>query len=99
MRDTGTSGTSGPFAVVIPMFNEEAGAEVCVKSVCMELDRLPGRSALLVVNDGSRDRTDEILHRLAPAHLKLKVITHPANRGYGRALRGGGGGTRGGRQN
>ena len=71
------------------MFNEEAGAEVCVKSVCMELDRLPGRSALLVVNDGSRDRTDEILHRLAPAHLKLKVITHPANRGYGRALRSG----------
>jgi dolichol-phosphate mannosyltransferase len=77
------------FAVVIPMFNEEAGVEACVKKVCTELDRLSGRSALLVVNDGSGDRTGEILHRLAPAHPKLKVVTHPANRGYGRALRSG----------
>lgn len=74
------------FAVVIPMFNEEAGAEACVRRVCAELLKLPHRTRLIVVNDGSRDHTGEILSRLAASEPRLLPIAHAGNRGYGAAL-------------
>jgi dolichol-phosphate mannosyltransferase len=75
------------FAVVVPMFNEETGAEACVREVCGVLASLPNRTALIAVNDGSSDRTPEILGRLAPEFSLLSPVTHPVNRGYGAALR------------
>ena len=69
------------------MFNEAAGAERCVAEVSSALEKLPHRSRLVVVDDGSRDGTGAILQRLAPAMLRLQVVTHPTNRGYGAALR------------
>jgi len=81
--------TSSPlsFCVVIPMYNEELGAERCVRSVSDELGSAPCRTALIVVDDGSTDRTPEILHRLAGDYKKLIVLSHERNAGYGSALR------------
>ena len=73
------------FAVVIPAYNEEAGIRACVVAVTAALAELPNRSALIVVNDGSADSTGAELARLA--RERLVVETHPANRGYGAALR------------
>jgi glycosyltransferase involved in cell wall biosynthesis len=75
------------FAVVIPMYNEETGAEECVRQVCGELSRMAHRAVLITVNDGSRDGTGEVLRGLAPQCPNLTVVTHPQNRGYGAALR------------
>ena len=45
---------------------------------------------VIVVNDGSHDQTAQVLDRLRAVHAPhLRVITHPENRGYGRALRSG----------
>ena len=44
---------------------------------------------ILVVNDGSQDGSAAVLDSLARELPCLKVITHPANRGYGGALRSG----------
>jgi len=45
---------------------------------------------VIVVNDGSRDETAQVLEKLRAAHAPhLRVITHPENRGYGGALRSG----------
>jgi dolichol-phosphate mannosyltransferase len=74
-------------AVVIPMYNEEAGAEACVGAVCGVLKALPVRTRLIVVNDGSSDRTRATLERLAPAEAGLEVVHHEVNAGYGAALR------------
>jgi len=74
------------FAVVIPMYNEQTGARDCVRKVCAELARMPHRTKLILVNDGSRDGTGEVLATLQPAEPALMVVTHPANRGYGAAL-------------
>jgi glycosyltransferase involved in cell wall biosynthesis len=76
-------------AVVIPMFNEEAGAARCVAAVCRTLDAMPVSSRLIVVDDGSRDGTAEALARLLTSEPRLEVIAHPVNRGYGAALRSG----------
>jgi dolichol-phosphate mannosyltransferase len=60
----------------IPVYNEERHLE-------RVLDEVRRHAAnILVVNDGSTDRTAELLAR----QTGLEVITHPANRGYGAAL-------------
>jgi len=84
--------TGGPaewsgFCVVIPMYNEEAGAEKCVRRVCAELADLTCSSRLIVVDDGSKDETGRILDGIAPQFPGLKVIHHARNSGYGAALR------------
>jgi len=75
------------FCVVIPMYNEEPGAENCVTKVCEVLATLPCESKLITVDDGSRDRTGQILDRLAPRFPQLMVVHHAKNAGYGAALR------------
>lgn len=75
------------FAVVIPMYNERAGAEECVRRVCPALGAISAASELLVVDDGSVDGTGAILDGLTPAFSNLQVIHHAGNRGYGAALR------------
>jgi glycosyltransferase involved in cell wall biosynthesis len=60
----------------IPVYNEERHLE----SVLREVRRYSPE--ILVVNDGSTDRTTELLSH----QQDLRVITHPQNRGYGAAL-------------
>jgi glycosyltransferase involved in cell wall biosynthesis len=44
---------------------------------------------IIVVDDGSRDHTPQVLDELAKLCPELRVVTHPRNRGYGGALRSG----------
>ncbi len=60
----------------IPVYNEER----YVESVLSEVRRYSPE--ILVVNDGSKDRTGELLS----LQRDIRVITHPENRGYGAAL-------------
>ncbi len=74
-------------SVVLPAFNEEANVENVVRtSVAYLAARMP-EYELLVVNDGSRDRTGEILARLQQEFPRLRPLHHAQNRGYGAALR------------
>lgn len=68
------------------MYNEEAGAEACVRAVSSVLDRIGRDAMLLVVEDGSRDATASILDGLVASCPRLLVHHHPENRGYGAAL-------------
>jgi dolichol-phosphate mannosyltransferase len=64
------------FLTAIPVYNEE-------RHVVAVLDEVRRYSPdILVVNDGSTDRTGELLAR----QEGVQVITHPSNRGYGSAL-------------
>lgn len=79
--------SSGPkLAVIIPMFNEEMNAERCVREVCNVIDAALPQSKLFVVNDGSSDRTHEILQRLSKEISRFEFISHPKNAGYGASL-------------
>jgi dolichol-phosphate mannosyltransferase len=60
----------------IPIYNEERYLE----KVLTKVRRFSPE--ILVVNDGSSDRTGELL----AARKDVRVITHPQNRGYGAAL-------------
>jgi glycosyltransferase involved in cell wall biosynthesis len=81
---------SGPvqeLSVVLPAFNEEANIERVVRHCVTYLEQQVPEYELLVVNDGSRDRTGDILDRLATKLPRLRPLHHPQNRGYGAALR------------
>jgi glycosyltransferase involved in cell wall biosynthesis len=74
-------------SVVLPAYNEEPNVERVVRSCVGYLEaRIPDYE-LLVVNDGSRDRTGEILGRLQKEFAHLRPLHHAQNRGYGAALR------------
>lgn len=73
-------------AVIIPMFNEELGAERCVREVSRVLEAKLPATLLFVVDDGSSDRTAEILRNLQQEPLPFRVIHCSVNGGYGAAL-------------
>lgn len=83
MPDTGQPS----FAVIVPVYNEEAGVQAFVEAVGGVLRKLDVRCRLIVVDDGSRDASAGALARLATTWPELLVVTHPVNRGYGAALR------------
>lgn len=70
-------------AIVMPAYNEQGCIEQVVRSWLGVLERVPG--TLIVVNDGSRDKTGEILDRLASSHASLRVV-HQKNAGHGAAV-------------
>ena len=74
-------------SVVLPAYNEEANVERVVRRVVAHLDGLGLDYELIVVDDGSADRTGEILDRLQAELPRLRPQHHPKNRGYGAALR------------
>jgi glycosyltransferase involved in cell wall biosynthesis len=69
-------------SVVMPAYNEQETIEEIVRRVLA----VPLRIELIIVDDGSKDRTREILGRLAQ-EFPIKVILQPANAGKGAALR------------
>jgi glycosyltransferase involved in cell wall biosynthesis len=75
-------------SVVLPAYNEEALIERTVRHVAEVLRQLVDDYEIVVVNDGSRDRTREILVRLMASEpgLHLRTICHSRNQGYGAAL-------------
>lgn len=73
-------------SVFLPSHNEEANVERVVRGWLEELPRLTDRYEVIVVDDGSRDRTGEIADRLAASDPHVKAVHHPVNRGYGGAV-------------
>jgi len=71
-------------SIVIPVFNEARTLEAvldAVTAVKLDLER-----ELVIVDDGSRDGTRDILERRRGEHPEWKVCLHPENRGKGAAL-------------
>lgn len=73
-------------SVFLPSHNEEGNVERVVRSWTAELPKVADKFEVIVVDDGSRDRTGEIAERLAKADAHVKVVRHPVNRGYGGAV-------------
>jgi glycosyltransferase involved in cell wall biosynthesis len=71
--------------VVMPAYNEEGAIREAVREVQQHVLPNAPRSELLVINDGSRDRTGAILEELANQDSRILVI-HQPNGGHGRAL-------------
>jgi len=82
-----TTGAVTEIAVVLPAYNEEANIERVVNAVRDYLESRGLDYEILPVNDGSADRTGEIIDRLARENPRVRPQHHAQNGGYGAALR------------
>ena len=73
-------------SVVIPAFNEESTLEQVVIEAIEAAARVTRRYEVLVVDDGSTDRTGEIADRLSSRHEAVRVVHHASNRGFSGAM-------------
>jgi glycosyltransferase involved in cell wall biosynthesis len=71
-------------SIIVPVFNE-AGTVAAVIDRLLAID-LPARREIIVVNDGSSDRTREVLDAL-PAAAGVEIVHVEPNRGKGHAVR------------
>ncbi len=70
-------------SVVIPVYNEEATLEQVVERV----KSVPLSMEIILVDDGSKDRSAEIIDRLAAEDAMVRGFKHDRNRGKGAALK------------
>jgi glycosyltransferase involved in cell wall biosynthesis len=77
-------------SIVLPAYNEEANVVAAVEEVSHVAQGLHIDYELILVNDGSRDRTGELARtELAPRIPNFRIVEHFPNRGYGGALKAG----------
>ncbi len=73
-------------SVVLPAHNEEGIIAQTVTSVLETLSSWMSDFEVIVINDGSTDRTGTILASLAERDSHIHLINHEINQGYGAAL-------------
>jgi glycosyltransferase involved in cell wall biosynthesis len=73
-------------SIVVPAFNEEARIAKTIAAVIGEIDRLAVTGELLVVDDGSTDRTASIVETASAADARVRLI-RAAHAGKGATVR------------
>ncbi|WP_139904668.1 glycosyltransferase family 2 protein [Clostridium thermarum] len=73
-------------SIVVPMYYEEEVAEECYKRLTNVMKAKEFEYELLFVNDGSKDKTYEILREIAKNDIRAKVINFSRNFGHQAAV-------------
>lgn len=76
-------------SVFFPCVNEEGNIENIVRKAQNLLIKLPLKYEIIIIDDGSTDKTSEIADKLAKENSNIRVIHHLKNLGYGEALKSG----------
>ena len=74
-------------SIVIPAYNEAKRIEATLDRVLGYVSEQKWNAEVLVVNDGSRDATREIVLRYAAKNAALRLVDNPGNRGKGYSVR------------
>lgn len=91
-RNESAVSSSSPFqgiglSIVLPAHNEEPNVLDALHAVVSSANRLALDYEVIVVDDGSSDRTASLAVAVASTNRRIKIIRHQENRGYGAALR------------
>jgi glycosyltransferase involved in cell wall biosynthesis len=73
-------------AVALPAKDEEANLPRTVSRVVSQLRNVTPDFEVVVVDDGSRDRTADVVRDLQRQYPEVRLVQHPVNLGYGAAV-------------
>jgi glycosyltransferase involved in cell wall biosynthesis len=73
-------------SVFFPAYNEEANVGNMIRQAQLILPELADNWEIIPVNDGSKDRTAEIINAMAKEDPKIHPVHHEKNKGYGGAV-------------
>ncbi len=82
-------GEPASLSIVLPCRNESGNVARVVAEALSRGCEVARSVEVIVVDDGSTDSTGTIAEELARRDTRVRVVRHPANRGYGAALRSG----------
>lgn len=74
-------------SVFFPTFNEEKNVENTITKAIKVLEDLKLNYEVIIVDDGSTDKTPELTQQLSKKFKNVKVVRHQKNVGYGGALK------------
>ncbi|NJM42468.1 MAG: glycosyltransferase family 2 protein [Anaerolineae bacterium] len=81
---------SATLSVVIPAYNEEDGISIILDRILKvkpELKLLGVSTEVIVVDDGSKDKTAEIVRDFERKDSAVRLLQHKINKNYGGALK------------
>jgi glycosyltransferase involved in cell wall biosynthesis len=76
-------------SLFFPVYRDERTVRAVAEKALRLLSSLGGEHEVIIVDDGSPDRSGEIADEVAKEHEQVRVIHHPRNLGYGAAVRSG----------
>lgn len=77
-------------SVFFPAYNEEENIKNTVLSAISILKEIAGKWEIIVIDDGSKDKTGDLVKEIITEYPKnIRLITHKPNKGYGDAVKSG----------
>jgi glycosyltransferase involved in cell wall biosynthesis len=76
-------------SLFFPVYKDERTVRAVAQKALSLLSSLGGPYEVVIVDDGSPDRSGEIADELSREHPEIRVVHHPKNLGYGAAVRSG----------
>lgn len=88
MPDNNDEQPSRPkLSIVIPAYNEARRIGRTIQALRDYVSRTATPCELIVVDDGSKDRTADVVRQSEPESLNLRLLVNPINRGKGHSVR------------
>jgi glycosyltransferase involved in cell wall biosynthesis len=77
-------------SVFFPCYNEEKNVQKTVDKALPIIQKIAKNWEIILINDGSKDKTGEILQKIQAKYPQnIRIVTHNPNRGYGGAFKSG----------
>lgn len=77
------------YSIIIPAYNESQRISASLDKILAYVAEQQWGAEVIVVNDGSRDNTAELVREYAKTHPMVRLIENPGNRGKGYTVRNG----------
>ena len=74
-------------SIVIPAYNEEESITETITAIETALNAIKIDHEVLVVNDNSKDNTEQVLKELGQKYPSVRYVTNPGPNGFGYAIR------------
>lgn len=74
-------------SIFFPFWNEEKNIEAVVNKAIPIAQNISAKWEIIMIDDGSSDKTSQTAQKLAEKNENLRLISHFPNRGYGAALK------------